>query len=77
MNCRFGDPEYEDETLGTYAGCFESSLNSETKLSKCYIMECDRENRQIKVQIIIILNVLNGESLLIIPLMIIFLIKRN
>ena len=51
MNCRFGDPEYEDETLGTYAGCFESSLNSETKLSKCYIMECDRENRQIKVQI--------------------------
>ena len=20
MNCRFGDPEYEDETLGTYAG---------------------------------------------------------
>ena len=51
MNCIYGKKENKNEVIGSNSMCFISSLNLNEKTSICYQMECDRNNKKIKVNI--------------------------
>ena len=54
QNCKYGKAEYSNygEIIGDNSMCFESSLLlNNNKKSICYKMSCDKENKQIKINI--------------------------
>ena len=51
MNCIYGKIENTYEVIGDNSMCFISSLNLNQNTSICYPIECDRNNKKIKVKV--------------------------
>ena len=49
MNCIYGKSENTKEIIGSNSMCFISSLNLNQNTSICYPVQCDRNNKKIKV----------------------------